>query len=219
MKKYSILLFILILVLTLAGCSDGKDIPEVPELVPLPVDKNRPIECDWTLHVDDTIYVEIEGVAVKHNLIVDAYKQGGKDDLGIYMGKVTLYSEADLSALSNDAFAVNGETGGAGTDSKALIEIVSYDVQAYCPDPEELVPLLTYDSMALGVFNLNGYGFLSMSMAGIDGTQGNGEEQFAGSVPIQYKILVNGGKVSVEIPSLNAPEMFEGMITGSPKNK
>lgn len=216
MKKYILITLISIFVLILTACDAGEDSSGMPELAPLHVENKR-VECDWTLHVDDTIYVEKEGIAVKHNLIIDAYKQGGKDDLGIYTGKATLHSEADLSALTNDAFAVNGKTGGAGTDSKAMFEVVSYDVKVYSPG-EELAPILEYDSMALGVFNLNGYGFMDMSMLGADGTQGEGSEQFSSSVPVQFKMLVNGGKVSIEIPSLNLPETFDGMITGSPKN-
>lgn len=216
MKKYLMGVFMFMFVLILTACSDGGDTRGIPELAPLPVNKNQPIECDWALHVDDTIYEKREGVTVKHNLIVDAYKQGGKDDMGVYVGTARLSSEADLGALTNDAFAVSGKTGGAGSDNKARIDVVKYDVNKYSTGLE-LVPLVPYDAMALGTFNLKGNGYINMNMVGIDGTKGNGEEQFASAVPVQFKMLIKGGQVSIDIPSLNTAKEFKGMITGTPK--
>ena len=217
MKRYLIILILSsVFALTLTACSGGGALSEMPEPEPLPVDENNPVECDWTLHVDDKITVVVEGIPIAHTLIIDAYKKGGTDDLGLYEGTVTLSSGADLGILTNEAFSVTGNTGGMGSDNAAKFEIVIYDAVKYTTG-KDLVPLIKYDGMSLGVFNLKGYGYFNMNIIGKDGMQGGGNEEFESSVPIEFKMLVNGGKVSIQIPSLKSLETFDGMITGNPK--
>jgi hypothetical protein len=208
MKKYLLVILMAIFILSLAACSRGDASEGMTE--------PEPLECDWTLHVDDTITEVVEGIPIAHTLIIDAYKKGGTDDLGLYEGTVTLSSRADLSALTNEAFSVTGDTGGMGSDDAAKLEIIGYDVVKYSPGLE-LAPLIEYNGMSLGVFYLKGYGYINMNMTGKDGIQGSGNEQFESSVPIEFKLLVNGGKVSIEIPSLKSVQTFDGMITGNPK--
>lgn len=179
-------------------------------------------EADWTLDVNDTVNIDIEGIKIAYTLTLKAVKPGGKTDLGSYTGTAALKMKMDASGLSKEMVSVMG---GAETDLQAqnvTIEIGKYDREKYddfgLSDGEAPLSLMSEaDGMALGSFTMKGSGGLDIqSIAPY--TYDARKTSDSGTGELAYKINVEGGQVSVSIPMLNIPDSFKGMITGVPKN-
>lgn len=223
MKK---LMVLLLMILLLAGCNTQRQAAEpLAPLVPPtekpasePAGTEKPKEADWTLQVDDSIEMNIEGIKIKYTLTLNAIKQGGTTDVGIYTGTADLTQKMDATGLSKQMVQVTGGVETNLRDDNAKIEIVTFDREKYDDfgnaDGEPPVSLLSEaDGMALGAFMMSGKGegtvsafapFISRSVAlGGDGTG-----------KMAYKINIEGGQVTVSIPMLGLPDSFHGMITG-----
>jgi predicted small lipoprotein YifL len=215
MKRCFIILLMFALLLSLTSCGEN----EGPELVPLPLPDKSLKECDWTLVVDDTITKEVNGVKIKHHLLLEATKKGGTDSYGVYEGTAILSSSADLGELSSGAFQVLGNTGGTGRDEAVKFEIDYYNQQIFSSNGE-LMELVEHDGMALGTFNMKGMGYMDMSMVPTserNSVNSEFNEEINSTVPLRFRMHIDGGQVSIEIPAISY-NRFKGMVTGTPIN-
>jgi hypothetical protein len=189
-----------------------------PQSAPDPASK----EADWTLDVNDTVNIDIEGIKIAYTLTLKAVKPGGKTDLGSYTGTAALKMKMDASGLSKEMVSVMG---GAETELQAqnvTIEIGKYDREKYddfgLSDGEAPLSLMSEaDGMALGSFTMEGSGGLDIQSIAPH-TYDARKTSDTGAGELAYKINVEGGQVSVSIPLLNISESFKGMITGIPRN-
>lgn len=176
-------------------------------------DKTQEIECDWTLTVDDTVSTKVNGYDFKCTLNVKATKIGGKNDIGAYGGTVKLTYEYKMQNQG-----VTGNATGSGQDPNIVIDVVPYDVAKYSDFGTEggknapLAPLIEYDTMALGNFNLTGSGLSKESSGGAEWSK-----QESKTIAVPYKIAVEGGQVVIELPSIAPNIKFKGMLTGTPR--
>lgn len=182
-----------------------------------------PKEADWTLHVEDTIETNIEGISIAYTFTLDAVKRGGTTDAGSYKGTASLKQKMDASGLSSQVVTVKG---GVETDIRSenvQIDIVAYDREEYdnfgIADNEAPISLLTEpDGMALGSITMSGSGKFDVSADAPHNTHAQLKFNKDGTGELNYKLYVEGGQVSVTIPCLNLSDSFKGMITGVPKD-
>lgn len=190
--------------------------------VVLPSSTSTPKEADWTLQVDDTVKIDIEGISIIYTLSINCVKHGGTTDIGHYTGTATLKQKMDVGKLSSELVKI---TGGVETELKAenvQIDIVAYEKEKYDnfgleEDQGPLSQLIAPDRMALGAFTMSGTGAFDVS-AVAPNAQGQLAFDESGTNALDYKISVEGGQVTVSIPMLNAKDRFKGMITGVPRN-
>lgn len=243
MKKITAVLLALSILLAFAGCSNKNaadapvkssndsvtpaavmETPAPEKTTSLPQPAATPesaIECDWTLHVDDTVTKTTDGLAVKYNLVLIADKEGGIDEVGAYTGTVHLTIDFDASQMSKEMLKVMG---GFNVDVYAdsfTFDIVVYNIETYSEfgvneGEAPLAPLVQYDSMALATPQMSGEGSIDIFVKGPN-AQGGHKENAGSALPIPLKIAITGGKVNVSIPMLNLGDSFEGMVTGTPK--
>jgi len=170
--------------------------------------QNEPLECLWTLSIDQTVETELNGYAFTGTLTVLAIKLGGTDEFGIYTGT------AHIRYIMHKAQGtVTGEATGEGQDLYASIEIVSYQSDVYdaAGGQPELTELVAYDAMALGEFLLAGVGTATETSGGASWSK---EQSTA--VPAPFRMTVDGGQVRLELYTVVPGVVFTGMITGEP---
>ncbi len=217
MKKRAVFLVICLIFIFAAGCGQ-ENLPGPPSAsasqasasVTAPEDpSSQPVQSDWTLEVDSTINTKINGYDLKCTLTVYATKQGGTDELGLYGGEATLKYSYDMSSGG-----VAGNAQGEGEDGSVVIDITPYDPEKYADsqgDASALAPLVEYDAMALGSFNVTGAGISNESAGGADWSK-----QESKSVAVPFKMTILGGQVEIELPSLAPGNKFTGILTGVP---
>lgn len=191
------------------GCSRNSASGQTATAAPTPR-VSQEVECDWTLAVNDTVKTKSNGYDLTCTLKIDAVKAGGISETGTYVGAASISYEYDMQRGD-----VAGNAAGAGQDANAKVAVTSYDAAAYSdagPDNGALAPVVEYDAMALGSFAFTGTG-LSQESAG--GAQWSEEKGNTTQVP--FRMAVDGGQVSVELPSIAPNVVFEGTITGTPK--
>lgn len=180
-----------------------------------------PVECNWTLYVDQTIPVTTDGMTVDYTLLLVAQKTGGKDVYGTYTGACYLGVKFDASQMNNSVMQL---LGGFNVDAYSYdlsFDVISYDIEAYSDyglkDGEApIAPLVSYESMALLTPEMTGSGSLNPSIDGIQGEHAEINESASGTETIPMKITINSGQVSVYIPSLQISHSFKGTLTGEP---
>lgn len=243
MKKITAVLLALSILLAYAGCSNknaadapvkSSNDPATPAAVletpapektaSLPQPAATPesaIECNWTLHVDDTVTKTADGLTVKYNLVLIADKEGGIDETGIYTGTVHLTIDFDASQMSQEMLKVMG---GFRVDVSAdsfTFDIVGYNIETYSEfgiteGELPIPPLVQYDSMALATAQMSGEGSIDVFVKGPN-AQGGHKESASSALPVPLKIAITGGQVNIVIPMLNLDDSFDGMVTGTPK--
>jgi len=165
-------------------------------------------ECNWTLEVSDTITTQLNGYDFTCTLAIMAVKLGGKDELGMYRGIVTLKYQYDMKQGN-----VAGNAAGEGQEIDAIIEVVQYEEQAYneATGQTQLAELVQYDAMAIGSLVLTGSGEAAESAGGASWSTSDKK-----TIPVPYRMAVDGGKVTIELFTIAPGVKFTGMITGTP---
>ncbi|HOM43149.1 MAG TPA: hypothetical protein PK481_06415 [Bacillota bacterium] len=180
-----------------------------------------PLECDWTIKVDQTIPIKEGDVTVNYSLVLIAQKTGGTDVYGTYEGAAYIGSQLDASELSKEFVKIGG-----GFDVNAFANNLSFEIEPFdkerysaygSKDKASLAPLAEYESMALLSPEMKGGAIIDVDVKAIDGTQGGYNDSGIGASPVDMKIAIYSGKVHVDIPVLNIDRSFEGLITGDPK--
>ena len=222
---HRLLPFLMAVMLLLAsGCAPGKtDAPGGQAAPPEPSPMNSPTstatpeptpeheqetECNWTLEVSNTQTANVNGYDFTCTLSIMGIKLGGTDELGAYRGLVTLDYQYDMQQGN-----VGGNASGGGQEIDAIIEIVAYDEGKYsdAAGQTQLAPLVQYDAMALGNLILTGSGEASESAGGVNWSTGETK-----TIPVPYRMTVDGGQVSIELTTVAPGVQFTGMITGTP---
>lgn len=217
-NKNFIIVLVIIVMLVLTACNDDANVKKTGNV------DNRPLECKWILSIDDTITVNVDGIDIKHHLIMNAQKIGGIYDLGVYEGTAELISEVDFSSFSSEVFKVEGGVEATLHDDNVTLTIAEFDGDEYANgtkgegDTVALALLTNHDGMAIGTFNMVGDGNFGFDLKGLQGEKGNAENQFGSSQSIKYYMLVTGGQVSVQVPYTKSSKSFNGMIIGEPLN-
>lgn len=180
----------------------------MPTQVSAPESPDGETECNWTMEVSDTVTTEVNGYVFTCTLAIMAVKLGGTDELGTYRGLVTLDYQYDMRQGS-----VAGNAAGGGQEIDAIIELVSYDEQKYdeAAGRTQLAELVEYDAMALGNLILTGSGEANESAGGASWSTGDGK-----TMPVPYRMAVDGGQVTIELYTTAPGAKFTGMITGTP---
>jgi hypothetical protein len=189
---------------------------ETPSAAP-----DAPVNCVWTLFVDQTIPKTVDGLKVDHHLMIVAQKTGGTDVTGTYKGVAYVGINFDASQLNNSAMQALGGFNVNVHTYALTFDVVAYEGETYSdyglkPDEPPLAQLVPHESMALLSPEMTGTGTLDTTITGIQGEQGGTSNSSAGSTAITMKILINSGKVSVSVPSFGLTSSFEGMLTGVP---
>lgn len=174
--------------------------------------KSQEVECDWTLTVNDTVSTKVNGYDFKCTLSVNVTKIGGKNDIGIYGGTVKLSYEYKMQSQG-----VTGNAVGSGQDLNSVITVVPYEVDKFSDfgvksGNSPLAPLIEYDTMALGNFNLTGNGISKESARGAEWSK-----QESKTISVPYKIAIDGGQAALELPSIAPDIKFKGVLTGTPR--
>jgi hypothetical protein len=166
------------------------------------------VECNWTLEVSDTVTTQLNGYDFKCTLAIMAVKLGGKDELGTYRGIVTLNYQYDMKQGN-----VAGNAAGEGQEIDAVIEVVQYEEQAYneATGQTDLAELVQYDAMAIGSLALTGSGEATESAEGASWSTSDKK-----TIPVPYRMAIDGGKVTIELFTIAPGVKFNGMITGTP---
>jgi hypothetical protein len=185
--------------------------------------KDGPLECDWTLHVDQTIPIKTDGMTVNYSLVLVAQKKGGIDVLGDYKGSAYIEISMDASNLSNEVIKVAGGFNVNASTNNLDFQLIPYDIESYSDyglgkGEIPLAPLVKYETMALISPEMQGNGVLNPSVKGVQGEKAEVNESMSQTMPIPMKITVIGGQVRVEIPSFKIGKSFEGMLLGTPVN-
>jgi hypothetical protein len=169
-------------------------------------DGSEEVECSWSLDVDDTISTKVNGYDFQCRLEIHAVKSGGTDDLGTYSGTMSITYEYQMQNGN-----VSGNASGSGQDANAVLEFTVYDKEQYTDEANtELAPLVEYDAMSFGSFSVTGSGFSEEQAGG-----GSWSTDDSKTVAVPYQILIDGGQVTVNLPSLVSTP-FSGMVTGTP---
>lgn len=165
-------------------------------------------ECNWTMEVSDTVTAQVQGYDFTCTLAIMAVKLGGLDELGTYRGIVTLRYQYDMKKGN-----IAGNAAGEGQEIDAIIEVVPYDKEKYDDSAGNagLSELVEYDAMALGNFILTGSGAASESAGGA--SWGTSDSK---TIPVPFRMAVDGGKVTIELYTIAPGVKFNGIITGTP---
>jgi hypothetical protein len=185
--------------------------------------EDKPLNCDWTMQVDQTIPITQDGFTVNYTLILVAQKKGGIDVLGDYKGSAYLKINMDASSLSNEVIKVTGGFDVNASTNSLKFQLVPYDIERYSDyglskDEVPLAPLVQYETMALISPEMQGTGVLNPMVQGKQGEKAEVNKSASQTMPIPMKITVIGGQVNVDIPSLKIGKHFEGMLLGTPIN-
>lgn len=222
MRKYRLLpVMVVAFVLMLSACS-GNAAPRPPgSSSSAPTQNNQAVDCVWTLHVDQTIPVDTDGMTINYTLVLIAQKAGGQDVNGMYEGAAYLACQLDASNLSNEVFNVSGGFDVHAFANNLSFEVTDYNVQDYSDygvsgGAAALAPLVQYESMALLTPDMQGSGVLNPSITGVQGEHGGINESVSDSTAVPMKITVNSGQAAVDIPSFNIDKSFKGSLTGIP---
>jgi len=194
--------------------------PEVTGNVNLP--DSQLLDCDWTLHVDQTIPVTVDGLTVEYTLVLIAQKAGGTDVNGTYEGAAYIGAKLDISSISNEVIAAFGGFDMNVFANNIVFDVVPYDIEEYSdygvPQGEiGISPLIEYESMALLSPEMTGGGVLNPSVFGIQGEHMEYHDAASGTQAVPMKIAIMSGSVSVSVPSFKIGHSFEGTVLGDPQ--
>lgn len=220
LRKF-VIVFLILSACILAGCAAEKpSSAEGGEAEPF---SSAPVEVNWTLHVDQTIPIEKDGMTVNYTLVLVADKQGGTDVKGTYKGNALLKVELDASKLPSEVIKLLGGFKMEASSQELEFEVSSYDPEAfsgyYQYDQNELpmlTPIKDYTGMALVSPAMSGAGTLDIQGSGIQGEKVEVNEAASGTEAIPMKILISNAAVFVEVPTLKIGKMFEGQLLGEP---
>jgi hypothetical protein len=224
-KRILVSLTVAFCLVLVTGCTNNGDTTgENPTKTPSPKASNlkdTPVECDWTLKVDQTIPVTTDGMTVNYTLILEATKNGGFDVLGNYKGTASIKVSLDASNLSNEVIQVTGGFSMKASTDNLSFEIVPYDIESYShfgvgEGEIPVAPLVKYESMALLSPVMTGSGVLNPLVQGVQGEKAEVNESVTGTEAVPMRITVMSGKIRVDIPSFKIGKSFEGMLLGSP---
>ena len=177
-------------------------------------EQSKELACNWTLSVDDTQTVKVNGYTMTCTLQISAVKEGGTDTLGSYTGSAALSYTYDMQKGN-----VKGNADGKGQDQNVSFEMVAYNVNAYSDhgvtlkqgDLPPLAPLTDEETMGLGMFALTGSG-TSKESAG----SGSWSTEDSKTIQVPFKIAVGGGEAIIELPTIAPGAVFKGTVTGTP---
>lgn len=216
-------LFSVLIVCLSAGCTSEKASSEDSGKVKAA--SAVPVEADWTLHVDQTIPIEKDGMTVNYTLVLTAEKHGGTDIYGAYKGNACIKVELDASKLPSEVVKLLGGFKMEASSEKVEFEVVSHDPEVYAgyytyerPEDIMLTPIRDYTGMALASPDMTGAGTLNLQGMGIQGEKLEVNESASGTETIPLRILVSNVSVLVEAPTLKIGRMFEGQLLGEPIN-
>jgi hypothetical protein len=183
------------------------------------------VEANWTLHVDQTIPVEKDGMTVNYTLVLIAEKQGGTDIYGSYTGNANIKVEMDASKLSNEVIKMFGGFNMEASSEELKFDIVPHNADAYHEyysyEPNVIFPLKPirdYNGMALISPSMKGSGSINLQAEGIQGEKLENNESEAGTETIPMRILVSDLNVLVEVPIFKLTGYFNGQLLGEPNN-
>lgn len=226
MKRLTAWLFMSALLLALAGCT-GRPAP--PEITPTPTSSaasetpEAELEVDWTLHVNQTITTESDGLPINHTLILVAKKTGGTDIYGSYEGLAYVRTQLDASVLSNEVLAVSGGFHIECSSDAIQFDILPYDADSFFAgmptdnaDVLTIAPLVEFNGMAQLSPEMQGSGVVNPLVQGIQGERAEYNTAVSDVVVMPMRIGVSNAEVYVEVPSLKTGQMFQGMLTGNP---
>lgn len=199
-----------------APSEDAPPVEESPGAAP-----DAPVDCAWTLYVDQTIPKVEDGLTVNYQLMIVAQKDGGKDVYGTYTGVAYVGVNFDASQMSNSVMQVLGGFNVNAYTYDLTFDVVAYDEETYSayglkPDDVPLAQLVIHESMALLSPSMTGTGTFDTSLTGVQGEQGGYSDSAQSTTVIPMRILINSGKVSVYVPSMGLSDSFKGMVTGVP---
>ena len=213
MKRFWLVLAVfaaVIGILSLCACSSQNQKSENASQSSAVSNKTEEVEkeCNWTMEVSDTVTAQVQGYEFTCTLAIMAVKLGGLDELGTYRGIVTLKYQYDMKQGNISANAV-----GEGQEIDAVIEVVKYDKEKYDESAGNtaLSELVQYDAMALGSFILSGSGKASESAGGASWSTSDSK-----TIPVPFRMTVDGGKLTIELYTIAPGVKFNGMITGTP---
>lgn len=216
-------LFLILLILLPAGCTAGNASSAGNDEVQAV--SSAPVEANWTLHVDQTIPVEKDGMTVNYALVLIADKQGGTDIYGTYKGNGNIKVDLDTSKLSNEVIKMLGGFKMEASLEELEFEVIPHDPEAYAgyysyerPEDIMLTPVRDYTGMALVSPMMTGSGILNIQGSGIQGEKLEVNDSASGTETIPMRILVSNAEVLVEVPTLKIGRMFEGQLLGEPIN-
>jgi hypothetical protein len=177
----------------------------------------KEVECNWTLSVDDTETIKVNGYEMTCTIQIDAVKEGGTDIMGTYAGSAALIYEYDMQKGN-----VQGNAKGKGKDQNVSFDMVAYDVNAYSNhgvtlkkgDLPLLPPLTEQDAMGLGIFALTGGGNSKESVGSASWSTGESK-----IVQVPFKIAVGGSQAVIQLPTIAQGAIFKGIVTGTPIKK
>lgn len=221
LRRITVLLLILIACL-LAGCTAEKTSTEGSSEAKAA--SAVPVEANWTLHVDQTIPVEKDGMTVNYTLVLVADKLGGTDIYGEYTGNAHIKVELDASKLSNEVIKIVGGFKVEVSADNLKFDVIPHNADAYHKyyqyEPSDMVfplkPIRDYNGMALLSPVMKGSGTLNPTAEGIAGEKVKVDESVSGSETMPMRILVSDLKVLVEVPALKLTGYFNGQLTGEP---
>ncbi len=188
-----------------------------PAQTPPPAEETK--DCDWTLHVDDTIPVTFDdGITVNYTLILDAVKKGGKEDLGTYTGSAYFCMKLDTSKMPAVAVQLAGNVEEILKTKEFTFDIVAYDEDAYSSfeSKDAIAPLVEYDGMALISTPMAADGDVDLSFSGMRGEHGNLKDNSDGTYTVHMRLALRAGQVEVSLPGFPINTPFKGMLTGTP---
>lgn len=181
-----------------------------------------PLDCDWTMHVDDTVTKSYQGMQMDFTLILLAKKNGGSDELGTYKGKAYLFEKTNVPSMGK---AVGGSAEGyqysEGRDDNVQFDVIKYDVNKFSEFGQQkgavdLAPLVKYDSMALYTTKMSWSADWNI-LYHDDDDSGVVADSYSDMANLPMKIAVEGGQVSVTILMHGFVTLdFKGIVTGDP---
>jgi hypothetical protein len=182
---------------------------------------DAPVDCDWTMFVEQTIPKTVDGLTINYELMLVAQKSGGKDVNGTYKGVAYVGVNFDASQMNSDVLKMLGGFNVNACTYDLTFDVVGFDNEKYSEyglegDLPPLAQLVQYQSMALVTPQMTGTGTLDTSITGIQGEHGGTSDSNSGSTSVAMRMTVDSGKVTVDIPSFQLTHKFEGMVTGVP---
>lgn len=238
-RKYLRILAVLItmvFILSLTGCDNKSTIPSskpqgsipAPKSAPpkssqpAPVSqpaKDKPLNCNWTISVNDEISKKIEMWNLKYSLEFTAVKQGGTDQAGFYKGKAVFKIKGTVDKMpgvDESLIKVMGNVEGEGTDNNLSFTVMNnIELAPLVPIEKDKTTSNKVDDadyVAGGNLNMKGTGALNILVT-TPNAQGQANEKADSNTSVYFQMYITGATVKIVIP--NAGE-FKGTVVGDP---
>lgn len=186
-----------------------------------PEDSVTPVETPapdgWTVHVNETIPVEIGGISYSCTLVLAAVQTGGANMEGTYTGAMFLSYGAQVYEVSGEV-DISGSASVFAYTSDLSLDIIPYDKSAFAAygkkGPGFQDAAGSYDAMALLSPLLDGAGSFTSHIGGLQGESANVGQSASAAAELPVKIGIRGSDITVSLPSFRWSRDFTGTVSG-----